>query len=121
MKHIIRVSYLYAAASLVIGPAILVAGSTLFPTEVACGDEGMLYTMTLGEHVHRLQQAQILETVCALFMITVGLKLLITLRHAARQHPDKNYAPAAVLISIALLGYMLIILLAALMVWCAKG
>jgi hypothetical protein len=119
MKLPVKLAYAYSAASIIIGPAILIYGENLYPHKLACFDAEQNIHPLFENTIHQYRVTQLYETIPSLALIVVGAALLILLVYSSRKKPAKEtYTLAIAGLIIMIIGYSLIIGFSALMTAC---
>jgi hypothetical protein len=113
-----RLAYLYAAVSVILGPAILIYGENIYPHKLACFDEEPNIHPLFENTIHQYKVTQAYETIPSVMLIILGVILLTFLVRASRER--KGYGLAMGLVISMLIGYGLIVALAALMTACVS-
>lgn len=116
-----KLAYLYVLASIIIGPGILLYGENLYPHKPACFDQEYNLHPFFENTVHQYKVTQLHETLPSALLIIIGAILLtLLIRLSRKKSPHESYATAIVLVIIMMVGYGLIIGMAALMTACVS-
>ncbi len=132
MKHSspIKLSYVYTAISVILGPALPFLSARLFPKQIACFDlVSSLEYYVLEDGGPRIYHREVVGNyysdaffllVSAGTMIIIGIVLVKSIRNRKQSFTRQQKIISTLLIVSMLAGYGLILAYAALEMWCAS-
>lgn len=122
MKQALRLSYIYSAASVIIGPALVFYSSGKHPSGWDCSDsswDGSNTTLAMREAIYDHNAGFMI--IGAYFMLAIGVGILGYLIYNASKHKQLRIAIApALLMLFMFLGYLTIITIAS-SPWCGTN